>query len=249
MPEPIKEGSRCNIITITKANIEGVGLSVVPSQSTVKRHKAEIRSARNATDSDVVFQDLCCLEFLTSWLQERDPEGFYQVEKELKNVEYDGRMVECPFLTRVTVISSMAKHVWTMSPFKVASADATHLTNIFGGVMNTIGSFDGNQRRITLALSISACENRDNWEQLFQTAMSNLFVNDIHLLISDRDKGLIAADDVLPNCVHSFCAVHIARTLGLANNAGYHDITASDVGNRRSVSVVVSKEVQGKVVG
>lgn len=212
-------------ITITKANIEGVGLSVVPSQSTVKRHKAEIRSARKATDSDVVFQDLCCLEFLTSWLQERDPEGFYQVEKELKNVEYEGRMVECPFLKRVTVIPSMAKHFWTMSPFKVASADATHLTNVFGGVMNTIGSFDGNQRRITLALSISACENRDNWEQLFQTAMSNLFVNDIHLLISDRDKGLIAADDVLPNCVHSFCAVHIARNLGLANNAGYHDIT------------------------
>lgn len=175
---------------------------------------------------DNVLADLRCLDNLISSLRRNDPMGFYELETEDKIVQVNGRDVVCKFLTRVTVIPSMAIAFWKANPFKIASADATHLSNVFGGVLNTIGAMDGDKKRLTLFLCVCPCENKENWTNSLQNARDYLFANDIHMLISDRDKGLLAADEILPNCVHTFCSVHIARNVGLGSNTGYHDIAA-----------------------
>ena len=105
------------------------------------------------------------------------------------------------------------------NPFKIASADATHLRNVFGGVLNTIGAMDCDKKLFTSFLCGFLVRKKKL--DAFAPERVCLFAN----------IKLLAADEILPNCVHTFCSVQIARNVGLGSNTGHDNIAA---GIRRS---------------
>lgn len=170
--------------------------------------------------------DLCMLQNVVNALQAQDPAGYYAVELEEKimNVGDLGQGVRCNYLKRLMVLPSMAIKFWKENPLKIVSADATHLKGPFGGVANTFAGMDGCNKRLTMMLCITDVENGDNWEAASKVAIEKVFEQDTELLMSDRDKGLMAAGELF-QCVHAHCAIHIARNLAMGRT-GNGDITA-----------------------
>lgn len=175
---------------------------------------------------DTTLQDLSVLEASIRYLQLNDAGGFYSCQVVTQTLDHGEGDIHVKYLKRVIVIPSMSVQIWKVNPFKFASADAAHLENVFGGVIQTIGCMDGEKRRITLILAITPVENKENWEWVLSLANEHVFQNDIHMLMSDRDKGLQSADWILRGCVHTHCSVHLARNFGLGNAAGYAAMSA-----------------------
>lgn len=183
-------------------------------------------SAVGRTDIDDGLEDLSCLEDLVTQLRQHDKEGYFDLQVENKPTQiHDGRIINLSYLRRLTIIPGAAKMMWKSNPFKLASADATHMHTRFGGVCNTIGTIDGERRHFTLMLVLVSVENRDNWLATLEAAKQYLFEGSPSMIVSDRDKGLLAVEDVFPQCVHSNCAVHIARNVGLTSRAGVQAVT------------------------
>ena len=203
-----------------------------------------------ALDVEVALEDLACLASLLEQLKVCDPSGIYQLETVNRQMVVEDRAVDLTYLKSVHVIPSMAISYWRHNPMKLASVDATFGHTVLGGTFNTVNGIDGNMQRLTMMLSIVPVENKENWLRTFELSLHHLFDDELSMVISDRDKGLTAAEEIFPSAVHARCAVHIARNIGLGNGEGLRDITALAKAPTRSkfeaILNGISQKYQGK---
>lgn len=197
-------------------------------------------------------EDLACLASILNQLKAYDPLGVYQLETVTKRMVLAHKEVDVTYMKAAHIIPSMSIEYWKKNPMKIASVDATFGRTVLGGTFNTVNGIDGNMQRLTMMLSIVPVENKENWLRTFELSMQHLFDDEISMVISDRDKGLIAAEEILPHAVHARCAVHIARNIGLGSGEGLRDVTALAKAPTRSkfeaILSAVSEKYQGKNV-
>ena len=90
--------------------------------------------------------------------------------------------------------------------------DACHLKGPFGGVLMCATTLDPNKNMLVLAQAILPTENFEHWDYfLYHLKTANVGDN-IKFIMSDRDKGLIAAVRTnFPDVPHGKCLRHLSE--------------------------------------
>ena len=96
---------------------------------------------------------------------------------------------------------------------RFVALDGTHLKGFFQQTLLLAAGIDANGQYIIYAWAVVESENKDAWEYFLQhlkLAMPQILEAS---LMSDRDKGLQSAEDVLgPNVTRLFCLQHLKRS-------------------------------------
>jgi transposase-like protein len=95
---------------------------------------------------------------------------------------------------------------------KYVSVDATHLTGKFKCVLMCASTLDADGKLIILAQAILPKETSQGWNFFFYHFKLAGLGDNITFIMSDRDKGLInAANMVFPHLPHAKCVRHMAE--------------------------------------
>jgi MULE transposase domain/SWIM zinc finger len=98
------------------------------------------------------------------------------------------------------------------SCIEYVSIDATHLQGRFGGMLFCAASLNPNKNLVILAQAIMPTEDYDNWLYFLRHFQMAGLGSNIKFIMSDRDKGLIAAaKQVFPSIPHSKCLRHLSE--------------------------------------
>ena len=118
-------------------------------------------------------------------------------------------------LTRIFIGPPHASTVWMFS-FPFLSLDGTFLKSCFGQTLLTATCRDSNNEIYPLAWAIVESENKESWSwflQQLKAGIPGLYITRDATLISDRDKGLQAADSELDSFTRAWCVWHIQQNI------------------------------------
>lgn len=94
--------------------------------------------------------------------------------------------------------------------------DGTYIRNCFHQTLLVASCRDSNNNIFPLAWAIVESENKDSWTWFLvqlKTAIRRVRIIRDAVLISDRDKGLLAADQELNNFHRAYCCWHIQKNI------------------------------------
>ncbi|XP_013679158.1 protein FAR1-RELATED SEQUENCE 4-like [Brassica napus] len=95
---------------------------------------------------------------------------------------------------------------------KVLIVDATHLKNIYGGVLLVAAAQDPDHHTYPIAFGVADGEKNDSWMWFMEQLKS--VIGDVPRLVflSDRNKSLInAVGVVFPQAAHGYCIWHLSQ--------------------------------------
>ena len=116
---------------------------------------------------------------------------------------------------RIFIGPPHASTVWAFS-FPLLSLDGTFLKGCFGQILLTATCRDSNNEIYPLAWAVVESENTESWSwflQQFKAGIPGLSTTRQATLISDRDKGLQAADEELDFFTRAWCTWHIQQNI------------------------------------
>ncbi len=98
---------------------------------------------------------------------------------------------------------------------KIITVDGTFLSGPNKGTLLIAVAQDGKDQLVLLAFAIVESENLDSWSFFIRNLNIHFNINfSNHLLISDRDHGLILSiRNILPNIVRRVCVRHLSKNL------------------------------------
>jgi hypothetical protein len=107
---------------------------------------------------------------------------------------------------------SLKEQIHFASYIEYVSIDATHLQGKFGGMLFCAATLNPNKNLVILAQAITPSEDYDNWLYFLRHFQAAGLGSNIKFIMSDRDKGLIAATrHVFPSIPHSKCLRHLSE--------------------------------------
>ncbi|XP_022570698.1 protein FAR1-RELATED SEQUENCE 4-like [Brassica napus] len=97
---------------------------------------------------------------------------------------------------------------------KVLIVDATHLKNVYGGVLIVAAAQDPDHHTYPIAFGVADGEKNDSWMWFMEQLKS--VIGDVPGLVflSDRNKSLInAVGAVFPQAAHGYCIWHLSQNV------------------------------------
>ena len=115
-----------------------------------------------------------------------------------------------------------SNNIWN-NCFRFLSLDGAHLRSRFKTILQVTAIRDGNNEVYPLAWALTESENEDSWRWLLNNLLrhtpslghsnSQVLSKASPVVISDRDKGLLAADELLTGCHRAYCCFHIRQNM------------------------------------
>jgi zinc finger SWIM domain-containing protein 3 len=192
-------------------------------------------------ESDILYNpSISCQSIITKMKINRGVDVNYKTAYRAKKYILQGQQKGNPYATLAAYISKMqelgepcsidihrGRFVRCFVAFKAVTAafercvpavviDATHLKNIFKGMLLAAVTKDPNGQMVLLAYAIVPAEDADNWKYFLNQLKSchTSFAERSFLIMSDRDKGISSAIEyALPHCIQVNCLKHMARNM------------------------------------
>jgi hypothetical protein len=137
-------------------------------------------------------------------LKQADPSGRFVLQRNNGTDRFE-RLFISPTVCRTSFRSCM----------RLVACDGTFTKTKFRQTLLFAVTLDGNDEIIVLAWALVESENEQAWAFFFREL--NRAIPEINrrdtTLISDRDKGIIAADSILADTRRAFCCQHIAENI------------------------------------
>nr|VDD49171.1 unnamed protein product [Brassica oleracea] len=117
-----------------------------------------------------------------------------------------------------TLIDLVHRRVASIEGFsamkKVLIVDATHLKNVYGGVLLVAAAQDPDHHTYPIAFGVAYGEKNDSWMWFMEHLKSVIGDEPELVFLSDRNKSLInAVGVVFPQAAHGYCICHLSQNI------------------------------------